>query len=246
MSGFHFGKLPFDCPPTEIEVNGVSEGQVLAGSTLDVNLTDGTNQVTPDDVTLVGNTLTIEVKPKGAMPLKTGQQISYRTGDDGDEQQGREVDFFTLDYLNPFGTNERFTDTLGTQVYADGVYMNWSTWAKGKALGFYIGDTGTARNWNTAIDWAVALSVGAWTSGWRIPNVRQIQLLPDYEFGTGLLWLFPSLGGLSLWTSTTGPSSTAIAGALAVTTCNTTFSGKTNSFRTIACRIFTVTGTTLT
>jgi surface protein len=52
------------CPSgsfVNIEVNGTPEGSVAAGSTLDVNLTDGTNPVTPDDVTLVGNTLTIEV-----------------------------------------------------------------------------------------------------------------------------------------------------------------------------------------
>jgi surface protein len=52
-------------PDTNIEVNGTPEGQVPAGSTLDVQVTDGTNPVTPDDVTLVGQTLTIEV-PSGA------------------------------------------------------------------------------------------------------------------------------------------------------------------------------------
>jgi surface protein len=56
------------CPSAsfvDIEVNGTPEGQVPAGSTLDVQVTDGTNPVTPDDVTLVGQTLTIEV-PSGA------------------------------------------------------------------------------------------------------------------------------------------------------------------------------------
>jgi surface protein len=50
---------------TDIEVNGVAEGSVAAGSTLDIQLTDGVNPVTPNDVTLVGTALTIEVPAGG-------------------------------------------------------------------------------------------------------------------------------------------------------------------------------------
>jgi hypothetical protein len=35
--------------------------------------------------------------------MKTGQTTSYRTGDDGDLEVGRNVDFFTLAENNPFG-----------------------------------------------------------------------------------------------------------------------------------------------
>lgn len=50
---------------TDIEVNGVAEGSVSVGSTLDIQLTDGVNPVTPNDVTLVGTALTIEVPAGG-------------------------------------------------------------------------------------------------------------------------------------------------------------------------------------
>jgi surface protein len=50
---------------TDIEVNGVAEGSVGVGSTLDIQLTDGVAPVTPDAVGLVGTTLTIEVPSGG-------------------------------------------------------------------------------------------------------------------------------------------------------------------------------------
>jgi hypothetical protein len=47
-------------PDTSLEVNGTPEGTFAAGSTIEVNITDGVNPVTPTDVTIVGNTVTIE------------------------------------------------------------------------------------------------------------------------------------------------------------------------------------------
>ena len=52
-------------PDTDLEVNGTPEGTFAAGSTIDVQLTDGTNPVTPNDVTVVGNVVTIEVPSGG-------------------------------------------------------------------------------------------------------------------------------------------------------------------------------------
>jgi hypothetical protein len=61
MSGFHFGKLPFDCPSVNLEINSVNEGSFAAGSTINLTLTDGTNPVTPESVTVVGNDVEVEV-----------------------------------------------------------------------------------------------------------------------------------------------------------------------------------------
>jgi hypothetical protein len=47
-------------PKTNLEVNGTPEGTFAAGSTIDVQLTDGVNPVTPDAVTVVGDVVTIE------------------------------------------------------------------------------------------------------------------------------------------------------------------------------------------
>ena len=53
--------------------------------------------------------------------MKTGQTTSYRTGDDGDLEAGRNVDFTTLAENNPFGNTNRFTDELGGQTYTKNI-----------------------------------------------------------------------------------------------------------------------------
>ena len=60
--------------------------------------------------------------------FKTGADTSYLTGDDGDLQRGRGVNFFTLDFNNGFDNTNRFTDNLGTQIFANGIVIDWSTW----------------------------------------------------------------------------------------------------------------------
>jgi len=54
-------------PDTSLEVNGTPEGTFAAGSTIEVNITDGVNPVTPDDVTVVGDVVTIEVPSGGGL-----------------------------------------------------------------------------------------------------------------------------------------------------------------------------------
>jgi hypothetical protein len=49
------------CPDVDLEINGVNEGSFAAGSTIELNLTDGVNPVTPDSVTVVGNVVTAQV-----------------------------------------------------------------------------------------------------------------------------------------------------------------------------------------
>jgi hypothetical protein len=49
-------------PDSQLNVNSVDRGDVVSVKTIDVNVTDGVDPVTPDAVTLVGNTLTIEVR----------------------------------------------------------------------------------------------------------------------------------------------------------------------------------------
>jgi hypothetical protein len=48
-------------PDATVEINGVNEGSFTAGSAIDLQLTDGTNPVTPVSVGRVGNTVTMQV-----------------------------------------------------------------------------------------------------------------------------------------------------------------------------------------
>lgn len=52
-------------PDSQINVNGVDEGDVVSVKTIDVNLTDGVNPVVPSAISLVGNTLELTVSSGG-------------------------------------------------------------------------------------------------------------------------------------------------------------------------------------
>ena len=96
--------------------------------------------------------------------VKTGQTISYRTGDDGYHEKG---------VTSP---SPRFTDN------GDGTVTDEQTglmWAKNADL------AGGALTWNDAIDFANSLSLGNEGCGsnytdWRLPNVKELQSLIDY------------------------------------------------------------------
>ena len=180
--------------------------------------------------------------PVGATLMKTGQTTSYRTGDDGDLQEGRATDFFTLAVNNPFGNTNRFTDELGGTAYSNDIVIDWSTYNGSSVLGYYIGDSNTARNWNDSIDWALALSVGTFTSGWRLPNFREIANICNAS-STSLLNYAPFNKTVALWTSTCF-GFTAIICVPQIT--NIQASNINQTYRTYAVRTFTVTGTTLT
>lgn len=193
-------------PDSQINVNGVDEGDVVSVKTIDVNITDGTNPVTPDAVSLVGNTLTIEVPaggvaPVGAMPLKTGQTISYATDDDGDIERGRPL--FTLPVvnsvqtLNHFGHKWALTGVTGgyydydTSQYKD---VNGTVTTRGLAFPNYLlcdfrsqDVNGNFFLWSLSSSWigvggldfttakttADALTVGGF-SGFKVPNFNEI------------------------------------------------------------------------
>lgn len=243
-------------PDIDINVNGSDEGDIPSVTDINVTLADGSGTVTPDSVTVTGSTVAITLPdgnptPVGATLLKTNQTTSYRTGDDGDIQAGRATDFFTLSVNNPFGTTERFTDELGGSTYANNIIIDWSTYdtVAGTVLGYYVGDTGVNRDWDTAIDWGVALSVGTFTSGWYLSNARQLNNLVAFGgYSRALNYPpFNESSALVFWSSTSDPDSpTTRAFALLNDGYNLLNPSKTSSYRTIACRDFTVTGTTLT
>lgn len=193
-----------------------------------------------------GVTKTIGSSAVGAKLMKTGQVTSYRTGDDGDLEVGRETDFFTLASDNPFSTLDRFTDELGGQTYTNNIVIDWSTYNGSNVLGYYRTSLGT-NTWDNAIDAALAHSVGSFTTGWRLVNVYELMNICQWDAAiTYVLNYSPfNIGASVVLTSTTTPNNTAQmvykpAPNGFVTGNKTTVSGL-----TIPCRTFTVTGTTL-
>lgn len=249
----------FAVPDSQVNVNGVDEGDVVSVKTVDIVVNDGTNPVTPDNVTIVGNTVTVSVPPQvnrtTARIMKTNQTTSYRTGDDGDDERGRATSFLTLAENNIFGNTNRFTDRLGGQTYADNIVIDHSTYQHGSPSGTIIGwykvvHASATGSWNEHIDRAVALSVGTFTSGWRLPNYMEYTSI--WNFGSATTRLnyapFNDATATNFWTSNTLLSDTTqafyyLSGSGISSTLAKTGAG---SMRSMAVRVFTVTGTTLT
>jgi hypothetical protein len=245
-------------PDATLEVNGTPEGTFAAGSTIEVNITDGVNPVTPNDVTVVGDVVTIEVPaatpaPVGATLTKTGQTTSYRTGDDGDIEAGRATSFLVLASNNPFGNTNRFTDELGGSTYTNNIVIDWSTYNGATVLGWDRrvngGGANTDRTWNQAIDEAFAHSVGTFTSGWRLCNRNEAMSICNDGASTWLNYApFNFIAAQGFWLSSTRATATTNSTFFFPT--NHTIVGAAKSsggaLRWLACRTFTVTGTTLT
>ena len=184
--------------------------------------------------------------PVGATLMKTGQTTSYRTGDDGDIEAGRDVDFFTLSANNPFGNTNRFTDELGGTAYANNIVIDWSTYNGSNVLGYYRVSIGLF-SWNDAIDNSLSHSVGTFTSGWRLINLKELMNIVKQDNQQLLGYAPINLFSVSLWTSTTRRSpflvyrfGSANNDPLTTTTILSTL------LNTFPVRTFTVTGTTLT
>jgi hypothetical protein len=184
-----------------------------------------------------------------AQLMKTGQTTSYRTGDDGDLEAGRNVSFTVLAENNVFGNTNRFTDELGGTTYTNDIVIDWSTYNGSTVLGYrrsnvFIG------NWNASIDYCNTLSVGTFTTGWRMSNIVELLNIINYGIpGTALS--SPHIGNFlpfiisnpSIVSSTTNLTNTTEAyrasGAVFVTV------AKSSGSVILPCRTFTVTGTTL-
>lgn len=182
--------------------------------------------------------------PIGAVLMKSGQTVSYRTGDDGDIEAGRLTSFSILERLNPFGNNNRFTDITGAQTYSNNIIIDWSTYDGTTVLGWYKVINGADVTWNAAIDGALALSIGSYTSGWRLPNKREMENIANYNLAS-IFNYSPFNISNTIWLSTTYAASNTLAYTATSSWIN--LSGKSGAGgRFIGVRTFTVTGTTLT
>jgi hypothetical protein len=232
------------CPDTDLEINGTPEGSFTAGSTIDLQLTDGVNPVTPDAVSVVGNTVTVEVAAGGvctgtAALMKSGQSVSYRTGDDGDEKIGRLADWFTLSLPNKFGNTNRFSDNLGGQTYTNNIVVDHSTddCVSGTILCYYRLRLASA-NLDNSITNAKALNIAGFT-GWNVTNIVQGFNLLYWNQPTNLLNYAPfNIGSSQLWTNTGKDSTTAF---FIQTYLNQVINvgAQGTSYNSIACRLFT-------
>lgn len=188
------------CADATVNINNIEVGTAPSGGTLDLNLIDQNSGEVP--FTQSGNDIIVTL-PESARNTsqisKTGQTISYATGDDGDEQRGR--DFFKLDEPNHFGHIWRFTGING--AYFDMDTLQFKN-ADGSVIGgvlprstafpnrllvdhatrqpngnlnmYYLGDTWSGEanlDFTTAQTFASGLTVAGY-SGWKVCNIREL------------------------------------------------------------------------
>ncbi|MCK5015442.1 MAG: hypothetical protein KAS32_00055 [Candidatus Peribacteraceae bacterium] len=174
--------------------------------------------------------------------MQTGANVLFRPNDDGDLQFGRGIDFFTLNSLNPFGNSNRFTDTLGTQIYANDVIIDWSTRndITEKVL-CYSRDLVPTDTYNNHIDNQPFTRDSL--SDWFVCNIKQLINMYNYSILRNYMNFAPfnviviGVAG-RIWSSTGESVSVALS-----------YSGsssslvdlKSNSFRAMVCREYTLT-----
>lgn len=127
---------------------------------------DGSDPKTSPTAEEEGDTVTAAFNVTGVVNLpKSGQNVSYRTGDDGDLEKGAA-------WPNP-----RFVDN------GDGTITDKLT-----GLMWQRVPLSTTRNWNDAIDYCSGLELAGYTD-WRLPNRKELKSLVNSGQADNAAWL---------------------------------------------------------
>jgi hypothetical protein len=221
-----------------IQVNTTPLDFVSAEATYNLNVLDqnsnpigsasGTNWLVP-----IYNTANL---------TKTGQTTSYAANDDGDLQRGRDTDFFTLAENNPFGNDDRFTDTLGGQTYANNIIIDWSQWNQrtNTVNGYAISSNSSTSGTQTWANWMAnsPYTIGVF-SGWVLANFLEMAAVCNIESGNNLNYAPFNSGGQTLFTSSTRKADTNQA-HLILNTGSMSFGNKSANIRALLVRTFTL------
>lgn len=239
---------------TSLKTGAIASGEISEIDIDDISFTDSDGSVSnvPAGVDIVATACGLATY-SSAQLMKTGQTSTYATGDDGDLEKGRGSSFFTLLANNPFGNTNRFTDELGGTTYANNIVIDWSTFDGTTVLGYKRTATLTASGtsgagWTNAINGCAAISIGTYTTGWRLANLNEWRNILNIEYSNPLGYApFTSF----VWT-TSAHSSSSVKFAPTIYSWGVnnfgynTIKDKNESSSCLAVRTFTVTGTTLT
>jgi hypothetical protein len=222
-------------PDTSIEVNGVAEGSVVAGSSVDIQLSDSLGVVTPISVTQVGNDFAVllpDAPPSGFTDIritKSGVTTSYADYDAGYYQRGRDASFFKLQSNNPYGNIWRFTGigggyydhdtsqykdvngnvtTIGV-AYPDNIMIDWNNRNAFGVMLWRFTINPININWDDSRTGCFGLTIGG-LSNWELPESVEIDSLRNWGLANHLGWLPINLA-TALWTANTSPSNTSLA-----------------------------------
>lgn len=211
------GTLPL--PDIDITLNSGVFLTIPSVKNQDVELVDQTDTpIVPDSV--VGNKITVTTGGgtcNSAEPLRSGQVTSYAANDDGALQNGRDTNFTTLEYNNPFGNLNRFTDESGGQTFTNQVYIDWTTYNTNtdKVIGYII----STQQGAAVTTWTNAMANQPYTyhgySDWYCANVRECHNIINWGVNALLDYApinYPIVNAATvLWTSTTVFTPTSLA-----------------------------------
>jgi len=143
------------------------------------------------------------------------------------------------------------TDELGGQTYTNNIVIDWSTYDGATVLGLSRVVVATGQSWNTAVDGSLSYSIGTFTSGWRLPNMKEIFNLINYANNSDNFLNYSPLNlassGRVYWSSTTALNATTSAYILNnIGVMNIATKTSSVAYTYFPVRTFTVTGTTLT
>jgi len=176
----------------------------------DINFTDsdGITTTVPSVQDLVC-TPAIQVPDSLYNPTKTGR-TSFIPGDDGETQIGRLLDYYTLDFTNPYGNSTRFTNDLGG-LYNDNSDGSTPDYIVDNAtkLGYRI--SLFSGNVQQAINNALTLTVGVY-SGFSVMNINQF--IPIADPNGGFKPNVGVFGDFNQWNFNTFYSSTLVLATL--------------------------------
>lgn len=174
------------------------------------------------------------------LPTKSGQTVSYATGDDGDDQRAREVSFFILTNNNPFGNNTRFTGITGgyhqrssntfrdkdgvvttkALAFPDNLMLDWAYYKGnenfGEVMMWYYDNAllqpSTLRSWNGLLSYINTLSYTGFTN-WKMPNQLELSLVLFWGNNTIEFLNFEPFNVVNhlIWLNQTDPTNTAQA-----------------------------------
>ena len=146
-------------------------------------------------------------------PQPTGQTVVYRTGDDADIEatifapvrvdnslkvQNSLINFLTLGNTNSFGNTLRFTDELGTEIFANNYKIDNYT-----GIGWYMIPISVNTNWDACIDAPLALNTAGF-SDYFLCNKNQYSSILNQSLTSRPYYdVIPTVLNYSPYTSTT-------------------------------------------
>lgn len=199
------------CDPATATLNGSTLATIASGGSEAITVERGGSDITSSCSINGENNIQVPSQTilNTASHIKTGQTTSYASGDDGDREDGRLTSWLVLDFNNFFGNTNRFTDELGGQTYTNGIVIDhaYRDQINGTVLGYVqapsVLDTG---DWADELVACAAYTVGSFTSGWRMPNIRELISIYNFELVSGLDYApfnYVSSGSTAIWSSTT-------------------------------------------